>query len=514
MSSGRRNAKNLAINYSSFIATGMVMLMLSPFVIRSLGPVAYGIWSLLNMLIGYMGILDLGVRGSTGRHITLYLGREDSVAIDQTVRTSLACYTLLGLVIFIVAGVLGGVFPHVFPSVPAEYRPALLVLVPLMAVNIWTSAVAAVFASVLRAHERFDLACAVDLSTLAVRTVGTVLVLQAGHGMVGLAITVVASNFIPLFANAWLAKRIYSPLRFWPLEINRERMRELGTFAVGTFVTTVALKVINQTDLVIVGFTFDVATVTVFSVGAMLVNYSNNLTSLIYTTFRPSLQKAVARNEMGAARWIFFRQVRLANLIGIPVYVGFTLYGVHFIRLWMMGPGFDALSVQSAATVMGILASARLLNLFSSGFTSLLWAMGDVRFNATLALTQSLTNLLLSLLFVLALGWGLWGIAFGTFVSGLVVPTFALPWYACRKAKINLWTYTIQIGGRVLVSAGLFGCWCYLAQQILPCNSWTTFFGSVALALIGYVPIALWLLVPEADRSRVQSKIRALTAIG
>ena len=39
MSSGRRNARNLAINWFSFAATGAVMLVLSPFVIHSLGSV-------------------------------------------------------------------------------------------------------------------------------------------------------------------------------------------------------------------------------------------------------------------------------------------------------------------------------------------------------------------------------------------------------------------------------------------------------------------------------------------
>ena len=514
MSSAKRNVRNLAINYSSFIASGLVMLLLSPFVVRSLGPVEYGIWSLLNVLTGYMGLLDLGVRGSTGRHINLYLGREDHAAVDQTVRTSLAFYSILAFFILAAAGLLGWVFPHAFSSVPVEYRPVLMWLVPLMAVNVLTSAASAVFASVLTAHERFDLACGIDLFTLGARTIGAVWVLLAGNGLVGLAFVVVGSNLLPLIGNAWLGKRIYSPLRFWPLHVNRERLRELGTYGVGIFIATVAWKVIGQTDLMIVGIAIDVASVTVYSVGAMLVYYSTNLTTLICKTFQPSLQKAVARNEMGSARWIFFREVRLASLVGIPAYVGFILYAQPFIRLWMLGPSFGESSVRSAATVMGILAGAKLLSLFEISSGPLLWSMGRVRFIAGMSILQALVNLGLSLVFVLAFGWGLWGVALGTFASRFLVATFPVPWYACRTANIDFRDYVAQIGGRGLIAIGLFGCWCYAAKLVVPCTTWPMFALSVMLALAGFVPIALLILIPESDRTRVRNKLRELTAYG
>jgi O-antigen/teichoic acid export membrane protein len=512
VSSGKRNARNLAINWMSFVASGVVMFLLSPFVINSLGAVEYGIWSLLNVLTGYMGILDVGIRASTGRHVFLYIGKEDHQAVDETIRTGLGFYSVLGFLILLVAALIGLVFPSVFVSVPAEYRPMLLWLVPLMAVNVWFSAFSSVFSSVLVAHERFDMARGVDFFTLLVRTVGTIVVLYMGFGIIGLALVVVASNIIPVVCNAWLGKRVYPQLRFWPLQMHRERMRELMTYGIGSFIATAGVKIIGQTDLLIVGIAIDVSAVTVYSVGAMIVYYSHQLTKQINRTFQPSLQKAVARGEMGSARWIVFRQVRLACLIGIPVYVGFIIYAESFIRLWMLGPNFGESSVRSAATVMQILAGAKLLNLFYMGAGPLLWAMGRVRFSASIAMGEALTNLGLSLVFVLFMNYGLWGVALGTFVSRLVVMTFVMPWYACRAAGINFGSYVLQIGGRGSVAIGLFACWCFVAQIMIPCDTWMTFAASVAFSLIGFLPIGLLLLLPESDRSRLWGMLRGYTA--
>lgn len=512
MNSGKRNALNLSINWASFAATGVVLFFLSPFVIHTLGPVEYGIWSLLNVLTGYMGILDLGVRSSTGRHIFLYLGRDDHQAVDQTIRTSLGFFSCIGLLIFAVAGLLGWVFPQAFSSVPIRYHSMLMWMVPLMAINVWTSAVAAVFSSVLVAHERFDLARGVDILTLAVRTVATVWVLNTGFGIIGLAFIVVLCNLIPLICNVFLAKHIYVRLRYWPFLLNGDRLRELSGFGLAAFIATVSVKLIGQTDLIVVGSAISVAAVTVYSVGAMLVYYSENFVGQIGATFWPSLQKAVARNEMGSARWIFFRQVRLASLVGIPLYVGFILYAEAFIRLWMFGPNFDEQSVKAAAIVMGILAGAQLLRLFCIGAGPLLACMGHVRFNAAISASEALVNLCLSLGFVFIAGWGLWGVALGTLVSRFVVVTFPLPWYACRKANIIWWDYAIQIGGRGMIAVILFSVWCYFAQILIPCSSWTMFFASVGISIAGFFPIGILLLLPSEDFHRVKNRMRPLRA--
>jgi O-antigen/teichoic acid export membrane protein len=105
MSSAKVIGRNLAFNWFSQGANLIVMFFLSPFVIHSLGLAAYGLWGVLNVLTGYMGVLDLGVRASTGRYIILNIGKGDRRAVDKTIRTSLSFFSVISLV-FIAAGFL------------------------------------------------------------------------------------------------------------------------------------------------------------------------------------------------------------------------------------------------------------------------------------------------------------------------------------------------------------------------------------------------------------------------
>jgi O-antigen/teichoic acid export membrane protein len=74
MAKARIIARNLVANWVGHGANLVVMFFLSPFILHTLGITQFGIWQILMVLTGYMGILDLGVRASTGRHIVLYLG--------------------------------------------------------------------------------------------------------------------------------------------------------------------------------------------------------------------------------------------------------------------------------------------------------------------------------------------------------------------------------------------------------------------------------------------------------
>lgn len=503
MSTARIHARNLLANWGAHAAAMVVMFFLSPFIVHTLGKVEYGIWSLLTVLTGYMGVLDLGVRASTGRHIILYLGRDDDPAVDETIRTALGFFSALGLLVVAVGLGVGWLFPSVFRSVPTDYYLLVQLLLPLLALNVWLSAIQSVFSSVLIAHDRFDLTRAVDLGVLGIRTTGTILALCWGYGISGLAVVAVGSHMLGLMGNYLLARRIHRRLRVWPMMLNRARVRELLGYGLAAFVSMISLRIIGQTDLVIAGAAIDVSSVTVYSVGAMLVYYSAAFLRHINTTLFPPIQRAVARNEMGTTRWLCLRAARVGLIFGLLAYVGMIVFAEPFIRLWMYGPNFGEESVRQAATIMQILACAKFPLLFVGASLPVLNALGRVRLTASLAAAEAALNLALSLLFALVLGWGLAGIAGGTLGARLVVGTCIAPWHACANLGMSWRRYVMRIGGLELLAGSLLMALCLLVRQLLPADSWATFFGQVTVVTAGYAWIALWLLVPASDRQRI-----------
>jgi len=480
----------------------IVMFFLSPFVVHTLGKTEYGIWSLLTVITGYMGVLDLGVRASTGRYIVLYLGKDDYEKLDQTIRTSLGLYSMLGLFAVSIGIGLGWLFPAFFRSIPDKYAILTQILLPILAFNVWFSAIQGVFSSTLIAYDRFELVRAIDLGTLVVQAAGTVAVLLAGWGICGLAFVMVGCRVLGTIGNYLLARKIHSSLRIWPLRLETERLRELFSYGLAAFVSMVSFRVIGQTSLVVAGAAIDVAAAAVFSVGAMLVMYSTTFMAHIRQTLFPAIQRAVASGKMGDARWLFLRTGRLYLFFGLLAYTGMVAFAEPFIRLWMEGPEFGADSVSQAAEVMRILAASRMGTLLAGPAVPLLNAMGHVKLTAGLAAIEASLNLGLSLLFVLVFDWGLTGIAGATLVARLVVGTCPAPWIACLKIGISWWRYLRRVAGMGSLVGAVFLGICLLVREIGYVTNWGRFFGQVGLATVSYIVLATWLLVPSDDRRR------------
>lgn len=503
MSGAKTHARNLFANWTAHGATLVAMFFLSPFVIHSLGRVEYGIWSLLSVVTGYMGILDLGLRASTGRQIILYTGRQDCTALDETIRTSLGFFSGLGVLVIVAGGAIGYFLPFVYKSIPADYHYLLLYLVPALALNVWFSALQTVFSSVLVAFDRFDLARGVDLAVLSVQTTGTVVALLCDVGILGLAGVSVGCSALGVLGNYALARRAYPALRIWPLLLRRSRLNELFSYGAGAFISAIAFRLMGQADLLVAGAAFGVAAVTVFSVGAMLVYYSNTFLRMINSSLFPAIQRAVAAGDIGSARHLYLQASRVGLVLGLLVYVGLAMFSEPFIRLWMYGPDFDDLAVRQAASVMSLLAISNLPLLFVGASIPVLNAKGLVRLTASISACEAIVNLVVTLLFVFGFGWGFSGIPLGTLASRLFVGTFIAPRVACSNTGVTWRTYLVTFGGQSIGAGVCFALVCWVIKRYLPAGNWPSFFIQIALATTIYGLGAFCLLATPRERMRV-----------
>ena len=77
--SGGRNSrtKNVLANWGGYLFTAVTSFFLAPLIVHGLGDVSYGIWAILGSLVGYLGLLDLGVRGAVTRGMAKFHAQED-----------------------------------------------------------------------------------------------------------------------------------------------------------------------------------------------------------------------------------------------------------------------------------------------------------------------------------------------------------------------------------------------------------------------------------------------------
>jgi len=488
MSSARKHLRNLAFNWGGHASTLLVMFFLSPYIVGKLDAVSYGIWSLLSVLTGYMGIFDLGVRASVGRHVALYLGKDDPVGVDETIRAGFGFFSLVGGLILLVGIGLGWLFPSLFKGISPENYDTVRILLPLMVVNVWLSAIAAIYSSVLAAHDRFDLARIVDMTVLIVRTIGTIYALEMGWGLWGLALSIFLSSLVATILNNIYAKKILPYMKSFPLFYSKKRFKELFGYGLGAFVTNASIKIIGQSNLVVVGIFLSVSDVREYSVGSMIVIYSTTFLNIICATYFPSIQRNAAINKNDAVLDLFYKQLNVSLIFGFLTFIGFFVYSKYFIYNWMMQDGFGLDSVVSSAGVMGILALSRLPTLYTMPCIGVLSALGNIGFTAKVSICEALLNLFFSILIIKIFNIGIIGVAIGTLIARICSSLF-IPVFLLKKLSIKKYDFFKKIILPTSVAAIVFFIVSYYQVKFFEPYGWYNFSLNIFICLI------LWTLI-------------------
>src|ERR1051326_3789344 len=99
---------NVMWSWMGVAASLFTGILLSPYLIRKLGPEAYGIWALTFALVEYGGFLDLGFRSAIVKYVAHYKALDDPLRINEIISTGIAYSGLVSMGLFLCTVLLSG----------------------------------------------------------------------------------------------------------------------------------------------------------------------------------------------------------------------------------------------------------------------------------------------------------------------------------------------------------------------------------------------------------------------
>ena len=113
---------NAFANWGAFLYVAAIGFFLSPIVVNSLGSTAYGVWSLLVTVVGYLGLLDFGVRGAVTRYIAHHHAAADHESSSLIATAAIVLFGAMGVLAILISCGLSWLAPVAF-HIPAELLP-------------------------------------------------------------------------------------------------------------------------------------------------------------------------------------------------------------------------------------------------------------------------------------------------------------------------------------------------------------------------------------------------------
>jgi O-antigen/teichoic acid export membrane protein len=495
-------ARNLFSGWISLVIEVLIAFLLTPFIIGKLGAAAYGIWSLMIGLIGYLGLIDIGIRGSVGRYINHYLALKDQRAVSEVVSTSTALLTFLSLISGLISLVIAANFSSIFPKTPPELLGDIRFALPLLAVGLWLSFVSSILGNLLAAKEAMYVTNGFGLIMLLLRSTAVYLVLDAGQGISALVLVTLGTSVISILLTYWSVRRVYADEMPSFFAVNFARLKEMWRFGLASFVARTASTMANDSAPIIGMWILGPEAVAVYSVALTLTQNARRVLDQANGAIFPSVMKAGAIKDFPGLRNLYMRFMDISFAIGSLVFIGLMVFSGTFLHLWV---GTNS----SGAIVVGILAFGYLMSNISSTGPLSLASLDKIGITVRISLGEAIACIILTAALPGLFGLGVAGMALGTTLPRLFSNCVLYPWLSVESLGNELKSPLVRgISKNLLMAAGLFvGFWCIHLLLAIP-ESWLTFSLAVSLATLLHLTLIasqyenLPLIGPIIDRFR------------
>lgn len=474
-------ARNLTSGWTLLAVELAVAFALTPFVIRELGAAAYGIWALMLSVVGYMGLIDIGIRGSVGRYINHYMALKDGRAVGQVVGTAIVVLSGLAALCFGASFVVAHFFLAIFPKTPPQLHADILLCLPLMAFGLWIAFVSSVLGNLLQAKEALYVNNRFNLILLLVRAAATVAVLKAGYGLSGLMWVTSALSLVGFFVILRVTRRVLGDEMPRLADFSLDRLREMWRYGVASFVSRTASTMANDSAPIIGMWVLGPEAVAVYSVAMTLTQYARRLIDQANGAIFPSVMKTGATRDLPALRTLYLRFMGISFAIGSLVFIGMMVFASSFLALWV-GPAYAV-----GGWVSGILAFGYLMQSVASTAPLALAAMDRIGVTVKIGLFEAVACIALTAALPGLFGLGLAGMALGATLPRLFSCLVLYPRLAvdCMGEPLRP-QMRAALRGNLLMCAGV--ALAFLAiYWAVPTQHWPGLVASVALVTVLHV---------------------------
>lgn len=416
-------------------------LVLTPYLFRTLGEAGFGTWSVIFALATVFNLLEVGVSAGLIRFVATHRAAGERTALLAVARAGVVVMTFVGLL----AAGLAVLAAFTLDGLAAEphrddFRLGLLVLAGAMLVRFACVAAGAV----LNGYQRYDLTNAsLGLTTIG-SLVGSVVAVEGGLGVFGVALAHALALVVGGLVYVGLLLRVDKELVLGRRGKDAS-VRSLLGFSSYTFLADSMIFVGQRMDVVVIAAVRSAATAAPYAAALKLQSGIQSLTLPLIDMLMPMFSSlwAGGRREEAVRRLTLATRATLQATL--PLAVGIALFAPDIVQLWL-GEGAPAVT----STIIVSLMAVQSLTLAPFAAEKALIAVGRVRAIGTLALFEGIANVCLSI--VLTVRYGAIGPALGTLLTNGLLAPIRFP-LACRALGWPLGRFLRESVGAALLSS-------------------------------------------------------------
>ena len=418
----------------SYVALGLkniISLIYTPLMIRMLGQSEYGLYTLANSIVGYLGILDMGFGNAVVRYTTKLRTEGDKEGEYSLIGMFIALYSIISLIIVFCGGILVANVNILFGNgLNINELNIMKYLMVLMIFNLAISLPFSVFSAVIIVHERFVFPKMLEIIRSILNPLVMIPLLLMGYKSIAMTVMITIINVLCIIVNVYYCFAILK-IKIKFKKINIYVLREIFGYSFFIFLNILVDKIYWSTDQLILGGMLGATSVAIYSVGSTLNTYYMTFSTAISGMFLPKITKMVSKKSSNKELSDLFIKIgRIQYIIMSFILVGFILIGKKFIEIWA-GKGYEE-SYYVAVIVMIPLTIPLIQNIG----ISILQAKNMHRDRSKIYLFIAILNIIITIQFVKI--FGSIGAAIATSIALIIGNIIIINIYYYKKVGLDI----------------------------------------------------------------------------
>jgi O-antigen/teichoic acid export membrane protein len=476
------------------------MFIMSPVIIKALGNRDYGLWELVMSVIGYMGLLDLGIGPALVRFISVADGENNRDDLQRTISTAMVFFIaigMLGLLCFLLLSshpgiITGNENDHI------AYVGTVFLFFALDASIVFPMQV---FITTLMGVQRHYCINITRGILLTIRAVLTYHLLSEfpGKGLLMLALLEPIFNMLQCIVYYFAMKFDSRIPGFSLAAVSKKKMKDLFVYGVKSSIMMVASRLQNASVPFIISNVIGIGNIIYFVLPNRLVDYARGISQALGFPLIPHFGAAIGRGDQGEMKVSWLKTTLALQLVAMamPLFIFFN--GEAFLGLWI-GQEY----AQAGRTVMYCLLVGLLFEGFSVNSFRILMATSQHGKAAVAWLILSLLSIPLGV--GAAYVWGVFGVAFAVTVVS-VLGNIATLFIACRVMGVSLLEYVRDTSFRLIIPLVLLTSTLWLMKYIHPVQNYMSLIAQSSIALTIYI-LSVWKIVLDPNvRKRIFAQV-------
>lgn len=480
----------------SIILSSLISIFYTPMYMRYLGTTDYGINSLVQSIMGYIGMLNLGLGSAMVRYTVRYR-TEGKLEEEKSLNGMFLVIFTIIMCISIAIGI------YVYISLPDLFSDKFTIeelkkTRQVFAITMLGTALSfpvSVFSTNISSREKFLYQKTLGLLKLVLNPfIGAFLMIK-GYGLVAVVTATISLGIITNIFDIVYAFKVGMRLKFKDFDL--KILKDISKYSFYIFLNIIIDRVYWGTDRIIIGKFIGPTAVGIYSIASVFNNIYMSLSTAISGVLFPKINKMVVERKFNELSNIFIKIGRIQYILLGLISSGFIIFGKEFVYLWL---GNEYIEVYRISLWIMIPLTIPLIQ--NTGI-AIVQARNQHQFRSIVYFFIAILNVITSILLVK--NYGAIGCAIATGISFILGNIIIINIYYWKKVDIDIplfWKNILKMSIPIVITM-IIGT---TLNNLIVKSSIVTFIIKGFIYVIVYI-ILMWLLALNLEEKNEVKKL-------